>query len=175
MTGCEGDRGPTGPAGVDGNANVHSGTISPTSADWLWNSTYSFRTGEGSTTRYFTRYVDIPDSAITADIISDGMVLMFFEAMPGGGNWAPLPYQFTNFSSTFNYNIVYEVSEGMIRLHYFFTRISATATLPELSTVVIPTYPFRYVVVEGTALQTEGAGLVDLSSHDEVMEFLRTQ
>ncbi len=35
VVGCEGDEGPTGPAG---NANVVTGTVTPTNAEWLWNS-----------------------------------------------------------------------------------------------------------------------------------------
>lgn len=167
--GCEGEQGPTGP---DGNANVKTGTISPTNAEWLWQGNYDFQTAPGSWMSYFTRYVDIPVVEITPDIISSGVVLVFFEAYPGSGNWTPLPFQFVEFGSAFIYNIVYEVTEGMVRLHYFNMLNSAGVTIPDLETVVIPTYTFKYTVIEGTALQAMQAHEVDVSDHDQVMEYM---
>lgn len=170
--GCEGEEGPTGPSG---NANVVTGTISPTSAEWLWNSFYWFETAPGSGTGYFTRYVDIPVEEITPEIISTGVVLVFFEAYPGTGNWTPLPFQFVEGGGNYIFNLVYEVSEGLIRLHFFFMANSTGATLPNLSTYAIATYTFKYTVIEGTALQAMTASGVNLADHDRVMEYVVTQ
>ncbi len=170
--GCEGEQGLTGPAG---NANVKTGTISPTNEEWLWNGLYSFQTSPGSWMNYFTRYVDIPVAEITPDIIATGAVLVFFEALPGTGNWTPLPFQFVEFSSTYIYNVVYEVTEGMVRLHYFNMLNSPGVTPPDLQTIVIPTYTFKYTVIEGTALQAMAVREVDLSDHDQVMEYLTAE
>ena len=172
VVGCEGDEGPTGPMG---NANVVTGTITPTNAEWLWNSMFWFSTSTGSGTGYFTRYVDIPVDEITPEIISTGVVLVFFEAYPGTGNWTPLPFQFVEGGGGHIFNIVYEVSEGMIRLHFFFMANSAGAIVPDLSTYSIATYTFKYTVIEGTALQAMTAVGVDLTDHDRVMEYLATQ
>ncbi|MCK4539411.1 MAG: hypothetical protein KAV42_11500 [Candidatus Krumholzibacteria bacterium] len=169
VVGCEG---PTGPAGEDGNANVKTGTISPTSAEWLWQGAYDFQTGTGTWTSYFTRYVNIPVAEITPDFISTGLVLVFFEAVPGSGEWAPLPFQFTSFGSQYNFNIVYEVEEGVIRLHYFYSINTAGATVPTLETAVIPTYTFKYMVIEGTELQAMAASEIDISDHDRITEYL---
>jgi len=173
--GCEGDQGPAGPSGDDGNANVVTGTISPTSAEWLWNSVYWFGTAPGTATGYFTRYVDIPVAEITPDIISAGAVLVFFEAYPSSGAWTPLPLQFVNGGQSFIYNIVYEVAEGNIRLHYFYMANDVGATLPNLQAASIPTYTFKYVVIEGNALDAMTALEVDFSDHDQVMENLVKQ
>ncbi len=178
VVGCEGEQGLTGPSGADGtdgtdgNANVKTGTISPTNEEWLWYSTYWFRTAPLASTGYFTRYVDIPVAEITPDIISAGVVLVFFEAYPGSGNWTPLPFQFVEGNREYIYNIVYEVMEGMVRLHYFNMPNSPGLLLPDLSTVVIPTYTFKYTVIEGTVLQAMQAREVDVSDHDQVMEYL---
>ena len=170
--GCEGEQGPTGPSGTDGNANVVTGTISPTSEEWLWGSQFWFGITPSAALGYETRYVDIPVPEITSDIISAGAVLVFFEAEPGSGNWTPLPFQFVDGTSAYIYNIVYEVMEGNIRLHYFNMRNSAGATLPDLHAVVIPTYTFKYTVIEGNALQAMTAREVDVTDHDQVMEYL---
>ena len=172
VVGCEGEEGPTGPAG---NANVVTGTISPTNEEWLWNSIYWFGIAEGMGMGYFTRYVDIPVDEITPEIISTGVVLVFFEAYPGSGSWTPLPMQFVEGGGSYIINIVYEVMEGMIRLHFFFMPNTSGAAMPNLETYSIPTYIFNYTVIEGKAMQAMRAGGVDLTDHDRVMEFLATQ
>ena len=172
VIGCEGEEGPTGPAG---NANVVTGTISPTNEEWLWNSVYWFVTTPSSATGYWTRYVDISVDAITSEIISAGVVLVFFEAYPGTGNWTPLPFQFVGPGGNYIFNIVYEVREGLIRLHFFFMLNSSDATIPDLATYTIATYTFKYTVIEGNALQAMTASGVDLADHDRVMEYLSAQ
>ena len=170
--GCEGEQGPTGPSGTDGNANVLTGTISPTNAEWLNGGAYSLQTTPGSWTSYFTRYVAIPVAEITPDIIANGAVLVSFEAHPGSGKWTPLPFQFVEHNAGYIITIVNEVIEGEVRLHYFNMLNSAGVTPPILADVMIPTYTFKYTVIEGNALQAMTASEVDVTDHDQVMEFL---
>jgi len=172
VTACEGERGPTGPAGADGNANVKTGTISPTNPEWLWNQYYTLQIDPSSWMRYYTRYVDIPVEEITPDIISTGLVLVFFEAHPGSGNWTPLPFQYVSFGAAYAYNLVYDVMEGMIRLHYFYSLNDLSGTIPDLQNAVIPTFTFKYMVIEGTALEAMLAREVDVSDHDRITEYL---
>ncbi len=122
--------------------------------------------------RYYTRYVDIPGDELSPDIISTGLVLVFFEADPGSGTWTPLPFQYVTFGSEYAYNIVYDVMDGMIRLHYFYTRNDLSGTIPDLEMAVIPTYTFKYMVIEGTALAAILAREVDVSDHDRITEYL---
>ena len=166
---CEGEQGPVGPSG---NANVVTGTISPTNEEWLWNATYWFQTSPSAATGYLTRYVDIPVAEITPEIISTGVVLVSFEARPASGKWTPLPFQFVEGSSQYIFNVVYEVMEGAIRLHFFTMLNSAGASLPDLQTYTIPTYTFKYTVIEGNVLETMTARGVDISDHDQVMDYL---
>ena len=167
--GCEGEQGPVGPSG---NANVVTGTISPTSEEWLWSATYWFQTLPNTTMGYFTRYVDIPVAEITPEIISAGAVLVSFEARPASGSWTPLPFQFVEAGSQYIFNIVYEVMEGAIRLHFFFMHNSAGASFPDLQSYTIPTYTFKYTVIEGNVLEAMTARGVDMSDHDQVMDYL---
>ena len=172
VSGCEGEQGPVGPSGADGNANVRTGTISPTNAEWLWRGSYAFQTTPNSWTSYHTRYVEIPVTELTPEFISTGHVLVFFEATPGSGEWTPLPFQFLDSSRTFNYNIVYEVTAGIIRLHFFHTINDAGGSFPELENKLIPTYTFKYMVIEGSVFEAMAAREVDVSDLDEVTEYL---
>lgn len=121
---------------------------------------------------YFTRYVEIPVSELTPEFMSTGHALVFFESLPNSGNWTPLPFRFPGDTMDYTYNIVYEVSEGIIRLHFFHTLNDAGATPPDLATKVISTYTFKYMVVEGSVFEAMSAGEVDLSNLDEVTEYL---
>lgn len=175
LTGCEGDKGPTGPAGADGNANVLTGTISPTNEEWLWNSLYRLETSPGSSTGYFSRYVDIPVPEITADIMATGAVLVFFQPYPSEGVWSPLPYYFNSGYAGFSYCYVYQAMEGNIRLHHFYMPNDTNPTIPDLSAAVIPTFPFKYMIIGGEALQTADDKGIDLANHDDIVEKLIMQ
>ena len=62
--------------------------------------------------------------------------------------------------------------EGAILLHFFNTPNSEGATVPDLSTYTIPTYTFKYTVIEGNALEVMTARGVDISDHDQVIDYL---
>jgi len=170
--GCEGEQGPTGPSGDDGNANVTTGTVTPTSADWLWNSIYWFSNQPDMGIGYISRYFDIPLEQLTAEFLATGVVLVYFEAYTGSGNWTPLPFQFVDGSQTHITNIVYEVSESRIRLHYFNMANVAGATFPDLQNFTIATYTFKYTLIEGSALEGMTSRGIVLSDYDEVMGYL---
>jgi hypothetical protein len=119
--------------------------------------------------------VDIPVVEITSDVMATGAVLVSFQARNGSAIWTPLPFQFVASGGDYIYNIVYEVSEGNIRLHFFNMLNSAGAAYPDLSTKVIATYTFKYTVIGGTALEDMEVSGVDLSNHAQVMEYLAAQ
>ena len=170
--GCEGEQGPAGPSGDDGNANVVTGTISPTNAEWLWSSAYWYRTAEGAATGYFTRYVNIPLEELTPEFISTGVVLVSFMAEPSQPYWTPLPFHFPSNDRTYLHTHVFEVMEGLIRLHYFNMPTTSTTSLPSLETWPIPTYTFKYTLIEGTTREVMEASGVDVTDYEQVMEFL---
>jgi hypothetical protein len=161
-----------GPSGADGNANVVTGTVSPTNAEWLWNSIYWVSTGIGTATGYFSRYVNIPVDAITPEILSSGVVIVTFIANNDSSNWSPLPLKFLTMSQQYFINITYEVSEGNIRLHYFYIPNAVGATLPDLSAAVLPTYTFKYTVIGGNTVEAMAAACVDVSDQDAVMDYI---
>ncbi|MET4080935.1 hypothetical protein ABIB40_000880 [Pedobacter sp. UYP30] len=162
-------RGPAGPQGPEGNANVKTDVFSLTNSDWLWNSSYSFRSSPGVGSSYFTRYYLRNNNSITQAVLDRGMVLVYFTPNYANTNqWSPLPYQFTDFSLGFDYNIAFETSRGSVKLHYFFVRRDATAVLPELSTYNIANYKFKIVAVSGELGTFMVAHHIDLSNYKDV-------
>ena len=172
-TGAAGPAGLTGPQGPQGNANVKTDTFSLTSSQWLWNSQYEVQTNPSSYTYYFTRYHNVTNAAITQGILDSGMVLVYFTPNTTGNTsqWAPLPYEFSDGSGNFNYEIVFETSVGGLRLHYFFVQTVAAATIPTLSTYAIATYKFKIVVVSGVLSSSMKSAHVDVNDYNAVSRF----
>ncbi|MEQ1799550.1 MAG: hypothetical protein ABL872_16465 [Lacibacter sp.] len=153
-TGANGPAGPAGPAGStgpQGNANVVVDTFTLSNSNWIWNSTYSFSNGTGSSTGWFTRYFDRNYTGITQSILDKGVVLVYFTSFStNASQWTPLDFSFLAFGSQYYYNIRYETFLGKVRLHYFFTPNGPAGTTPSnLSTVGIPNYKFKIIAVAG--------------------------
>lgn len=173
--GATGATGATGAQGPQGNANVMTKTFSPTSSQWLWNSDYEFQTNPTSYTEYFTRYYDAAFSSITQGILDSGMVLVYFTPNynDNANQWDPLPYEFTDGSGNFNYNIVFETKVGTVRLHYFFVQLVASATIPTLSTYPIGSYTFKIVAVSGSLASSMKNAHVDVNNYAAVSRFIQ--
>jgi hypothetical protein len=171
--GSPGPVGPTGPQGPQGNANVLVDTFTLTSADWSWNSLYSFSTGSGSYTSYFTRFHDATDSLITQAILNTGLILVYFTPYQNNANqWEPLPYSFLAFSSAYYYNFVFETFLYKVRLHYFYSANGSGSTPTNLSTTVIPNHSFKIIVVSGTIATGMHQAGVDPADWRQVSRYL---
>lgn len=130
---------------------VTSITASPTNSQWLWNSSYTFRPQPLLGLSYYTRYYDIAVPGLTQDILDHGTVQVFFTPDTSApNNWAPLPFSFVDFSTAFNYRVVYTTTVGSVRLHFFLEKLQDSATLPQLSVFSIATYTFKVVTTPGT-------------------------
>ncbi len=171
--GVAGPQGPTGPQGPQGNANVFTDTLSLASADWLWNSGYTYSNSNGGTVTYFTRYHDVVFSKITQGMLDSGMVMVYVAPNANDQNqWAPLPYTFTAFSNAFYYNYVYETMPGKVRLHFFYTQNGSGATPTTLSTDVIPTHKYKIVAISGRVSTAMKRDKVDIGDYQQVMNYL---
>jgi len=171
--GATGPAGPTGAQGPTGNANVLVDTFTLASADWKWNSGYTYSNSNGGTVTYFTRYYDATLSKLTQGILDSGMVMVYLA--PNANNpqqYAPLPYSFLSFGSAFNYNYVYETFAGKVRLHFFYTPNGAGATPATLSTDIIPTHKYKIVILTGTVTTGMKAHNVDVKDYDAVSHYL---
>lgn len=135
-----------GPAGPAGNANVKGDTILLTNTSWQFPGSWALQSGGGSTTIYNTRYVDIATDLITADILKKGSVSVYFK--PNNDGWVPLPYTFqVLFPSSYYHNYMFEYRLGKIRLHFFWSAAPGGTVPAGLSTFVIPSFSFKYVVI----------------------------
>ena len=173
VQGATGPAGPGGPPGPQGNANVFTDTFRLASADWLYNSGYTYSNSNGGTVTYFTRYHDVPFSKITQGMLDSGMVMVYGQMNANDLNqWSPLPYSFLSFGSTFYYNYVYETMPGKVRLHFFYTQNGTAATPTTLSTDVIPTHKYKIVAVGGTISTAMKRDLVDVRDYGQVMDYL---
>jgi len=148
--GPAGPTGPTGPQGPQGNANVFTDTFRLASADWLYNSGYTYSNSNGGTVTYFTRYHDVSFSKVTQGLLDSGMVMVYAQMNANDTNqWSPLPYSFLSFGSAFYYNYVFETMPGKVRLHFFYTANGSGAAPTTLSTDVIPTHKYKIVAIGG--------------------------
>ncbi|MGY3053871.1 hypothetical protein ACVWYG_002073 [Pedobacter sp. UYEF25] len=163
-------RGPTGAQGPEGNANVKTDVFTLTSSDWLWNSQYGLNTSPSNTTFYFSRYYIRANNAITQDVLDNGMVLAYFvpDIIRNANNWVPLPFQFTAFGGSFDYNIAFETFPGSVKLHYFFVQRDKTATIPSLQNFNIGTYKIKIVAVSGKLGTFMLANHINLNNYQEV-------
>lgn len=171
LVACEGKVGPAGPGGASGNANVKSGSVSPTNADWLWQAQYCLQNSQTTNNCWFSRYVDVSIAQIDSNIVKNGAVLVFMEPDPGTGKWVPLNYSFASFNGTYMFNYAYEVTEGNLRLHFYMT--PNTGSNPDTQTWTLPTLEFRYVIIAGRALQLiqNGEANVNLRDYESVKAF----
>jgi hypothetical protein len=151
LRGPKGPAGPTGPTGAGGlTQNVYADVFTLQASDWLWNSQYVYETSPGSYTEYFTRYYVRKNSTISANLLHDGLVLVYFTPSPvnNPNQWEPLPYQFDS-SFGYTYNYVFVPAVGQVTLHYFFIQTDPTSTLPTLSTYTDETRQFKIITVYG--------------------------
>jgi hypothetical protein len=105
--------------------------------------------------------------------LDNGMVLVYFTPNTSNNTnqWAPLPYEFTDGSGNFNYEMAYETNVGTVRLHYFFVQLVASATIPVLSSYTIATYKFKVIAVTGTLSTALRKSHINLSDYQAVSRF----
>lgn len=175
FTACKkGDQGPQGP---QGNANVKTDTFTLVSADWLWNSQYTFTTSNnGGALSYFTRYHDVPFSSLTQGILDSGSVMVYFTPNATNTNqWAPLPYTLPDFTSQYYYVFAFETMPGKLRLHYFYVPNGSSGNTPSISvrsTETIPTRRYKIVAIGGTISTAMKRNKVDMKNYADVSRFL---
>ena len=148
-------RGPQGPAGHDGNANVASSTLTIKSSDWQWQANNS------------QWMVEIDYPAINNNVFNHGAVLVYMD-VDGAWSQVPLTYYYQdwvtndegeqelkNFSASIE---VATLNDGGVRLFWtesdFFDGMR-----PE-------THDFKVVAIEATAFATRSD--VDYSNFEAV-------
>ena len=173
--GPPGSEGPEGPAGEDGNANVVAAAVELSNGDW-GNGSYVFRHGPGANTSRAARVVELEVPEITQDIYDLGMVHVYLkvpDSLTGDPIvWAPLPYQYLAFGSSYHYNIVFTFEVGKLTLYYFHTTNTEGSAPPSPTTVTLPDKTFKYVITAAQAIEAMASEGVDPYDPAEVMRFI---
>lgn len=159
--GCEGERGPAGPAGT---ANViYSGWYSPET--WILESSF------GVSERTFT----MTTSALTQEIIDNGVVMVYMRFIGYYPEIIQLPVSITDLMN--DYHFLFRSQEGSIKALYYWTNN------PTADPGIIPSgNQIRYVLIHGGALDevalSEGVtlgqlvGSLDSMTYQEVCSLL---
>ncbi len=165
-------RGPAGPQGPEGNANVKVDLFTVQTADWGYPATYEVNTGARGFYGYVSKFYDHYNSLITASILTSGEVLVYFQSDRGRNpdQWQPLPFSYVISDSGYSYNWAYETFTGKIRLHYYFAKIVSDA--PDVSSYQIPVTEFKIVMVSGTSANALQQNHINVNKYDEVSKFL---
>ncbi len=133
-------RGPQGPAGHDGNANVASSTLTIKSSDWQWQANNS------------QWMVEIDYPAINNNVFNHGAVLVYMD-VDGAWSQVPLTYYYQDWITNEENQQVLINCEASIEV----------ATLSEMRP---ETHDFKVVAIEATVFATRSD--VDYSSYEAV-------
>ncbi|NHA04227.1 collagen-like protein [Mucilaginibacter sp. HC2] len=158
-------RGPVGPQGPEGNANVQTEIFIIESNQWNNNFNYPIN-GSYNPVKGVEHY----SSLITADVLNAGMILVYFQADPNGNTaqWQPLPFTYPGVG--YNYNYAYETFVGKINLYFYFTPI--TKDPPATSTYQPFTTKYKILAVSGHfAIQLQ-QNHINVNKYEEVSKFL---
>jgi hypothetical protein len=166
-------RGPAGPQGPTGNANVKTDVFTVATADWLYNDIFYVGTSPGGSSGYFSKYYDHANALITDDLLNTGMVLVYFQSVPDYNaptEWQPLPF---SFGGGYSYNWAYIASAGKVRLEFYFVSINTAP--PVLSTFNLPTAKFKVITVTGSLLGAIKKDHINLDDYKAVSRYLGIQ
>ena len=148
-------RGPQGPAGHDGNANVASSTVTIHDYDWKWDNFYTDT--EGNERGQF--YVGIDYPAINNNVFNHGAVLVYMD-IEGAWSQVPLTYYYEENGGLFEASIeVATLNNG--GLNIFWTESDLWKVRPN-------THDFKIVAIEATVYKDRSD--VDYSSYEAVKQ-----
>ncbi|MBB6109081.1 hypothetical protein HDF23_001824 [Mucilaginibacter lappiensis] len=166
-------RGPAGPQGPEGNANVKVDTFTVKSEDWRYtddsNNNYYYEIDANS--YYKVKCVEHSNSLITASLLNTGLVLVYFQTdtNANGFQWQPLPYSYI---SAFSYNWVYETYEGKVRLYFYIGQVNPNSVPPDLETYQVSTKKYKIVMISGSIASSLQQNHINVNKYDEVSKFL---
>ena len=146
-------RGPQGPAGHDGNANVASSTVTIHDYDWKWNNFYT--DGEGNERGQF--YVGIDYAAINSNVFNHGAVLVYMD-IEGAWSQVPLTYYYEEDGGLFEASIeVATLNDGGLNIFW---------TESDLWKVRPGTHDFKIVAIQANVYKARSD--VDYSNYEAV-------
>ena len=146
-------RGPQGPAGHDGNANVASSKVTIHDYDWKWDNFYTDAEGNERGQYYVT--IDYP--AINNNVYNHGAVLVYMD-IEGAWSQVPLTYYYAENDGLYEASIeVATLNDGGVNL--FWTESDLWKVRPN-------THDFKIVAIEATVYKNRSD--VDYSNYEAV-------
>ncbi|MBV8252543.1 MAG: collagen-like protein [Chitinophaga sp.] len=173
--GAQGPAGPTGATGSQGNANVKSGNFTLTNTQYALD-IWSYQTGPGSAAGISAKMATVTLADITADVFNKGTILLYIkEPAVFGANpsvWTPLPWQISSFNPGYLININYNYDIGKLRIYYMNlpTDHAPTTPVPLISTVTVPNFDFKYVIIGGNP-NARASAPVDYNNYEAVKNY----
>ena len=150
-------RGPQGPAGHDGNANVASSTVTIHDYDWQWN---RFFTDANNNERgQYSVTIDYP--AINDNVYNHGAVLVYMDVE---GTWSQVPLTYYYSENDNGEDYFYEASIEVATLNDGGVRLFWTES--DMWKVCPNTHDFKIVAIEATVFEARRD--VDYSSYEAV-------
>ncbi len=152
-------RGPQGPAGHDGNANVASSTLTIDSLDWEWS--HFFTDNNGYERGQYCVTIDYP--AINDNVYNHGAVLAYMY-LEGTWSQVPLTYYYSPDDDEFGNPNLYAASIEVATLNDGGVRLFWTQN--DLWKVRPGTHDFKIVAIEATIYKERSD--VDYSNYEAV-------
>ena len=152
-------RGPQGPAGHDGNANVASATVTIDSMDWRWSRFFIDNNGYDRGQYYVT----IDHSAVNDNVYNYGAVLAYMY-VDGAWSQVPLTYYYSPDDDEFGNPNLYAASIEVATLND--GGVNLFWTQNDLWKVRPATHEFKIVAIEASAFEARRD--VDYSNYEAV-------
>jgi hypothetical protein len=124
----------------------------------------------------FAKVATLEIPKLTQKIFNSGTVLVYIKT-PSALNfnfnqYTSLPFSMRSSSVGYSTKIAFAYEPGKLRIYYYYEIADAGATVPDISTAVVPPFTFKYVIIPGTEGFSAGKrSPVDFSDYNAVEEY----
>jgi hypothetical protein len=172
--GAQGVQGAVGAQGPQGNANVTSGTVTFTNADYK-SDYWSITTGPSSSLGLGAKKATVSVASITAAIFNTGTVLVYFKVPVGLTStltgWSQLPFSLKSFDGNYFISLKNNYEIGKVNIYYLYEQTNSAASVPNIFSATVPDYTFKYIVIAGTAGGRQKKPTLDYSDYAAVCKY----
>jgi hypothetical protein len=180
MTACtKGDPGMSGLDGLNGLPGPPGNVVNVSDTFSIPNAAYTdgywaIETGTGSLAlpaRVATKEVFY----LTEKIFKTGTVLVYIKTPTNVGQPATqytlLPYSIRSLNVGYLIRISCAFEAGKLSIYYYYEQTDSRAPVPNISTAVLPTYSFRYVIIPGAEGFRSIAPPIDYADYEAVKKY----
>lgn len=185
MSSCtKGDPGRDGLNGMDGQNGPPGTMVTVSDTFSIPNTAYTdgywaIETGAGSSQALPARVATLNVLMLTEKIFKSGTVLVYIKTPTNVGQTATqytmLPYSIRSMNVGYIIRISCAFEAGKLNIYYYYEQTDTRAPVPNISTAVLPTYSFRYVIIPGAEGFRSVAPPVDYSDYEAVKQYYHLQ